>query len=98
MARTYNRSSTDLNQPEIVAALRKMGAAVFITTCVKEFCDLVVGYNGVWTLLEVKDGSKPPSQRLLTPRELKAVKTANLVGCQIYVVNNIDEAINVIFD
>lgn len=97
MPRTYNRSSTDLNQPEIVTALRRMGAVVFITTCVKEFCDLVVVNNGEVTLLEVKDGSKPPSHRLLTPGELKAVKMVNSVGGQIYVVNNIDEAINVIF-
>jgi|LGOV01.1.fsa_nt_gb hypothetical protein len=96
MAFKYQRSSTDLNQPEIVEALRKFGAIVFNVTCSKGFCDLVVCYNGEVTLIEVKDGSKPESQRRLTPRELEAVRLVNTVGCQIYIVNSIDEAISLI--
>lgn len=97
MAFNYSRDSTDLNQKEIVKALRKLGAKVTITTSVKKFCDLVVGWNGQLFLLEVKDGSKPPSQRQLTQGELEAVRDYNNVGCQIYVVNNIDEAVDIIF-
>lgn len=33
------------------------------------FPDLVVGFRGKTLLLELKDGSKPPSARLLTPAE-----------------------------
>lgn len=96
MGHKFNRNSTDLNQAEIVKALRDKGVVVFITTAVKNFADLVTAYNGTWCVLEVKDGSQPPSKRRLTPGELKAVGLANSVGCQIYVVNSVDEAVNVV--
>lgn len=54
----------DANEPEIVDALRKAGCDVArLDTPV----DLVVGRAGVNYLLEVKDGSKIPSERRLTP-------------------------------
>jgi hypothetical protein len=96
MGYTYNKSSKDDNHNEIDQALRDNGVVTFDVTPVKEFCDIVACYNGVVYLLEVKDGSKPPSQRRLTPRELKAVKRVNSVGCQIYVVNNIKEAVDLV--
>ena len=97
MGYTYNKSSKDDNHNEIDNALRDKGAITFDVTPVKGFCDIVACYNGVVYLLEVKDGSKPPSKRVLTPKELQAVKWVNSVGCQIYVVNSIDEAIDVVF-
>lgn len=46
---------TDKNQPEIVKALREVGASVVLTHRVgKGFGDLVVGFRGVNFLLEVK--------------------------------------------
>ena len=60
-------AKVDANQPEIVAALRLAGATVAITSAVgKGFPDLVVGYEGVNYLLEVKDGKKNPSKQRLT--------------------------------
>lgn len=67
---TYKR--TDDNHTAIVSALRKIGAKVFSTAAIgKGFPDLVVGYRGDLFLLEIKDGSKPPSKRNLTPDEAK---------------------------
>ena len=62
----------DANQPEIVQALRKAGATVTPAHAAGDgFPDLVVGYRGENFLLEVKDGSKPPSARKLTaPQEV----------------------------
>lgn len=58
----------DANQPEIVAALRSIGATVAVTSTVGQgFPDICVGYRGRSILMEVKDGSKPPSERKLTP-------------------------------
>lgn len=58
----------DANQPEIVAALRSLGATVAITSTVGQgFPDICVGYRGRSILMEVKDGSRPPSERKLTP-------------------------------
>ena len=57
----------DRNQPEIVKALRDAGATVQILSTVGKGCpDLLVGYNEVNYLLEVKyeDGKLTPDQRV----------------------------------
>ena len=60
----------DANQREVVAALRAAGASVQLLHAVGEGCpDLLVGYKGLNMLLEVKDGSKPPSAQKLTPQQ-----------------------------
>ena len=60
----------DANQSEIIAALRGKGASVQPLNVVKHGCpDLLVGYCGQNFLIEVKDGNKPPSRRILTPDE-----------------------------
>ena len=61
----------DNNQREIVKKLRKIpGVTVSITSALGDgFPDIVVGYKGVNHLIEIKDGSKPPSRRKLTPAE-----------------------------
>lgn len=62
----------DANQPEIVEALRAHGASVTPAHTLGDgFPDLVVGYLGVAVLMEIKDGSKPPSDRKLTPDQVK---------------------------
>ena len=59
---------TDANQAEIVAALRKAGASVTSLAGVADGCpDLLVGRAGQTLLMEVKDGTKKPSDRKLTP-------------------------------
>ncbi len=64
-------AKSDANQPEIVEALRKAGATVTSLHRVGMGCpDLMVGYRGVNHLIEVKDGSKPPSARKLTPPQV----------------------------
>lgn len=61
---------TDANQREIVAALRKCGASVFILSEVGKGCpDLLIGLCGKNYLGEVKDGAKPPSGQRLTEKE-----------------------------
>lgn len=70
----------DANQAAIVAALRKAGASVQVLSGVWSGCpDLLVGMEcrnkdrtveRNW-LMEVKDGSKPPSERRLTKAEHK---------------------------
>jgi hypothetical protein len=82
----------DANQREIVAALRKLGATVQSLADIGKGCpDLLVGYRGVTVLLEVKDGSKPPSARLLTPDE--GAWMAAWRGGPYRVVSSIDEAL-----
>jgi Holliday junction resolvase len=60
----------DGNHAEIVEALRVYGCAVQSLAAVGHGVpDLLVARNGRWYVMEVKDGSKPPSARKLTPDE-----------------------------
>jgi hypothetical protein len=60
----------DANHGEITDVLRGAGASVWSTAGVGHgFPDLVVGWQGVNLLVEVKDGRKPPSARRLTADE-----------------------------
>lgn len=64
-------SKVDLNQPEIVRALRQVGARVQVLSMVGQGCpDLLVYYPACGlVLMELKDGAQPPSKRRLTPDE-----------------------------
>lgn len=60
----------DTNQPALVEQMRKLGMSVFVTSMVGNgFVDVVAGYRGINHLFEIKDPSKPPSKRKLTPDE-----------------------------
>lgn len=60
----------DANQGTIVSEYRRLGCSVRSTAALgKGFPDLCVGIGGLSALVEVKDGSKPPSARALTPDE-----------------------------
>ena len=49
----YRRKhATDKNQPEIVEALRQLGAEVHV---IDEPVDLLVGWRGHWVLIEIKN-------------------------------------------
>jgi hypothetical protein len=82
---------TDANQAEIVRALRAIGATVAITSSVGSgFPDLVVGYHGVTTCLEVK----APGGRMTADEEawFKAWHG------DAYIVSSPEEAIQVMQD
>lgn len=82
---------TDANQTEIVNALRGVGASVAVTSMLGDgFPDLTVGFRGENYLIEIKDGSKPPSKRKLTPDEKSF---HNSWWGKIDIVKNIDEAL-----
>jgi hypothetical protein len=73
-----NAARADANQQEIVAALRTAG---YVVWNIKWPVDLLVGYGrgdgtGGWLLMEVKDGSKPPSARALTTDQQQFFRTA----------------------
>jgi len=63
-------AKADDNQPQIVKAFRQLGFSVAHThTIGKGFPDIVVGRNGINTLVEIKDGKKVKSQKQLTADE-----------------------------
>lgn len=65
----------DDNQEEVVKAFRKMGCAVLIISQLKNCADLVVSRNQKTALVEVKDGAKPPSKRMLSEGEFKFMQS-----------------------
>lgn len=88
-------AAVDANQKDIVAALRKAGAKVYVASSFgKGFPDLIVGYQGRFVLLEIKDGSKPPSARKLTKDQQKF--HAEWTGLPLYVVSSVEEAIEAV--
>lgn len=85
----------DDNQPEIVEALRDAGCLVHSTAALgKGFPDLLVGYDGQLCLLEVKDGSKVPSKRRLTPDETAWFN--RWYEYRVYVVESVEDALEAV--
>jgi len=85
----------DANQKQIVKSLRQLpGVSVAITSQLGEgFVDIIVGRKGFNWLIELKDGSKPPSARKLTEDEQEFFD--NWTG-QIAVCNSFEEVFNLI--
>lgn len=60
----------DKNQKAMVKVFRDLGAAVTHTHTVgKGFTDIVIAVQWLNCVVEIKDGSKPPSGRRLSPDE-----------------------------
>lgn len=86
---------TDANHAEIVQALRNAGCSVFDCSGLGGgFPDLCVGIGGRTVLVEVKDGSKPPSRRLLTPDQLDF--HAKWKGGTLAIVCDVESALRVV--
>lgn len=94
---TFRRAArTDDNQSDIVKHFRKLGWSVLIISQLKNCCDLIVAKNGKTFAIEVKDGTKPPSQRKLTEGEQKFFDSWNGEWCiieSIEQVNKLNEVI-----
>jgi len=84
----------DANQPEIVNALRAIGAYVLHLHQLKNCCDLLVGFRGRTYLMEIKDPAQPPSKRQLTPGEAKF--RDEWKGTPYHIVETIDQALKII--
>ena len=81
---------TDDNQTEIMAAFRACGWYVRDTSRLGEgFPDLVVyrPQNGI-VLVEVKDGTKPPSARRLTSNQIDFAR-----NCPVAVVYRVEDVL-----
>jgi hypothetical protein len=85
----------DTNQSKLVAQMRKIpGLRVAHTHTVGNgFPDVVISYKGVNYLFEIKDPSKPPSARKLTPDEEKFHST--WTG-SIHVIEKIEDVLSII--
>ena len=84
----------DANQNAVVAYLRELGMSVCILSPMgKGIPDLLVGWRGLNVLLELKDGTKPPSAQGLTADERDW--HAKWAG-QLHTVNSAEDAARVV--
>ena len=87
-------AKTDANHTEIVAALRQVGATVQSLAAVGQGVpDLMVAFRSNLHLLEIKDGTLPPSHRRLTPEQERWHSTW---GSPVKVVKDVWEALEAI--
>jgi Holliday junction resolvase len=88
-------AKVDGNHTEIVQALRSVGATVQSLAAVGGGVpDLLVGWRGMNLLIEVKDGSRIPSQQRLTPEQVKWHEAWG--GRPVFVVRTVDETLEVL--
>ena len=83
----------DENEPEILAALRKVGLP---TIRQDSPFDQLVGIRSRWIPFEIKDGSKPPSKRILTPSEEDFRALCAYYRLPYFVVSSVDEALSAV--
>jgi hypothetical protein len=67
----FRAAKKDDNHKEIVSFFESCGWVVWDTSQLKDCVDIVVSRAFQTIVVEIKDGSKPPSKRKLTPGELK---------------------------
>ena len=85
-------AKVDSNHAEVVEALRSAGASVQSLATIGNGCpDLLVGYKGMWLLFEVKDGTRSPSRRKLTPDQEEWIKASR--GGPVWLVTSIPDAL-----
>ena len=89
-------AKVDANQKQIVKETRAIGATVLIVSQLKNLFDIIVCYRGKTHLVEIKDGSKPPSARKLTEGELKCKDSLERVNVNYNVICSMDEMIELI--
>lgn len=90
-------AKTDANHADLVRLLRDMGAYVIDCAHVGDgFPDLLVGWRGKWTLVEIKDGAKSPSRRRLTPDQIPLHAECERRGLPCVVIKDDGEALNLL--
>ena len=88
-------AKVDANHEAVVTVLRAAGATVQSLAGVgKGVPDLLVGFQGQTLLMEIKNGFKPPSARLLTEDQLRWHQEWN--GGALAVVDSPDAALRMI--
>lgn len=83
----------DHGEQDIIKAMRACGAYVKAINDEGTF-DLLCYYNGHTLLLEIKDGTKPPSARRLTDAEQKFHD--EWPGSNLHIINSVQEALDLL--
>ena len=86
--RLRRAARTDANQSEIVKALGKAGG---LWLPLGHPVDGLVGWRGLWFLVEIKDGNKPPSKRQLTDDQVAFANICLIANLPLLVVESPEE-------
>ena len=86
------RNKPDANQPEIVQALRSIGAIVFLIGIP---LDLLVAFRGKLILMEVKN---PDGENTVSKSQQVTIDLLESVGVHVPVVRSVDEAIDCLYN
>ncbi len=84
----------DGNQREIVLGLRSIGATVLVISSLPNCFDILVGFQGVNYIMELKDPNQPKSKQRLTDGEQKFKDEWR--GGEYYVVTSLGQAVEII--
>jgi hypothetical protein len=94
---TYRPRKVDDNHADLVRLWRDMGAVVLPLASVGDGVpDVLVGWRCAWIAVEIKDGSKPPSRRKLTPAQVLLHGEIKRAGLPLAIVTNEDEALAIL--
>ena len=86
------KAKVDLNQAEIVLALRKVGAVVKHVHQLKNLFDVLVFYRGNTYCVEIKSSKKSK----LTEGELECKQELESVGVAYWVIYSVDDAMRML--
>ena len=82
--RSPHPSQRDANEPDIVRELEDRGAFVIL---LDHPVDLLIGYQGVWTLAEIKSGAAAPFR----PGQLQFLDRCKAHALRSVVMDHIDD-------
>lgn len=92
---TRRAARTDGNHSEIARAIARVPGCLVVD--VHAFpaigCDLLVYWRRQCIHVEVKDGTKPPSARRLTPTESEAKRRCEITGNTYAIVTSVADAV-----
>lgn len=84
---------TDGPHADIRDTLRKGGWYVHDCSRLGDgFPDLLIARGGRLLLVEIKDGTKPPSRRALTPAERRTHEGLGRAGVPVRILGSVEEA------
>lgn len=86
----------DGNHKAIVAHAQSLGFGSIDVSMMKNFCDEIWIRSGMVFFVEIKDGSKPPSQRQLTDGEKAFKRKCEAIG-GYYVLIETEQDVNELF-
>jgi Holliday junction resolvase len=85
-------AKVDINQKEIVTALRRCGAVVKHVHQLKNLFDILVFFKGATYCVEIKTDNK----KKLTTGEFECKELIESVGVKYWIITSIDEALEMI--